>query len=180
MPRRSTTIGRTSTPSCGPTSSRPRRRARPSGAFLTDSAAALTGYVADIPCGCMVTLSAVGSEGHPELGDLVRTARASTLDRVRARLDRAVAEGEIPASTNVYALARYVQTVQNGMSILARDGADMPGVALGGRGRHAELGPLYGRRRRKRLTPISLFKRHFGRRAAIRLACFYIDHYKIT
>lgn len=93
-------------------------------AFLTDSASALTGYVADIPCGCMVTLSAVGSEGHPELGTLVRTARASTFDRVKARLDRAVAEGEIPAATNVPALARYVQTVQNGMSILARDGAD--------------------------------------------------------
>ncbi|MBS1182049.1 MAG: putative TetR family transcriptional regulator [Proteobacteria bacterium] len=94
------------------------------GALLTDSAAALTGYVADIPCGCMVTLSAVGSEGHPELGDLVRTARASTFDRVKARLDRAVAEGEIPDSTDVHALARYIQTVQNGMSILARDGAD--------------------------------------------------------
>lgn len=93
-------------------------------AFLTDSASALTGYVADIPCGCMVTLSAVGSEGHPELGNLVRSARASTFDRVKARLERAVAEGEIPASTDVNALARYVQTVQNGMSILARDGAD--------------------------------------------------------
>lgn len=92
------------------------------GAFLRDSAAALTGYVADIPCGCMVTLSAVGSEGHPELGNLVRTARASTFDRVKARLEQAAAEGEIPASTDTNALARYVQTVQNGMSILARDG----------------------------------------------------------
>lgn len=92
------------------------------GAFLKDSAAALTGYVADIPCGCMVTLSAVGSEGHPELGNLVRSARASTFDRVKARLEQAVGEGEMPASTDLNALARYVQTVQNGMSILARDG----------------------------------------------------------
>lgn len=92
------------------------------GAFLRDSAAALTGYVADIPCGCMVTLSSVGSEGHPELGNLVRTARASTFDRVKARLEQAVTEKEIPASTDINALARYVQTVQNGMSILARDG----------------------------------------------------------
>ncbi|WP_370677251.1 TetR/AcrR family transcriptional regulator [Pleomorphomonas sp. PLEO] len=90
-------------------------------AFLLDSAAALTGTVADIPCGCMMTLSAVGSEGHAELGDLVRTGRAVTLDRLTARLDRAVAEGEIPASTDVHALARFVQSVQNGMSILARD-----------------------------------------------------------
>lgn len=92
------------------------------GAFLRDSAAALTGYVADIPCGCMVTLSAVGSEGHPELGNLVRSARASTFDRVKTRLEQAVAEGEISTSTDINALARYVQTVQNGMSILARDG----------------------------------------------------------
>ncbi len=91
--------------------------------FLMDSAAALTGCVADIPRGCMVTLSSVGSEGHVELGELVRSARAVTLERLLTRLDQAVAEGEIPASTDLHALARFVQTVQNGMSILARDGA---------------------------------------------------------
>lgn len=32
-------------------------------------------------------------------------------------------EGEVPASVDVDALARFVQTVQSGMSILARDGA---------------------------------------------------------
>ncbi|NKK81983.1 MULTISPECIES: TetR/AcrR family transcriptional regulator [Rhizobium] len=91
--------------------------------LLMDSAAALTGCVADIPRGCMVTLSSVGSEGHVELGELVRTARAITLDRLKARLNQAISEGEIPASTDIHALARFVQTVQNGMSILARDGA---------------------------------------------------------
>ncbi len=91
--------------------------------FLMDSAAALTGCVADIPRGCMVTLSSVGSEGHVELGELVRSARAVTLERLLTRLDQAVAEGEIPASTDLHALARFVQTIQNGMSILARDGA---------------------------------------------------------
>lgn len=91
--------------------------------LLLDSAAALTGCLADIPRGCMVTLSAVGSEGHSELGELVKSARAGTLDRLKARFSRAVAEGELPTSTDVHALARFVQTVQNGMSILARDGA---------------------------------------------------------
>ncbi|MFC7557319.1 hypothetical protein ACFQU7_41515 [Pseudoroseomonas wenyumeiae] len=71
----------------------------------------------------MVTLSAVGSEGHEELGELVRSARAVTLQRLSVRLSRAVAEGEIPGSTDLHALARFVQTLQNGMSILARDGA---------------------------------------------------------
>lgn len=91
--------------------------------LLMDSAAALTGCVADVPHGCMVALSSVGSEGHAELGELVRTARAVALDRVKVRLKEAMNEGEIPPSTNVHALARFVQTVQSGMSILARDGA---------------------------------------------------------
>lgn len=91
--------------------------------YLLDSAAALTGSVEDIPLGCMVALSSVGSEGHTELGKLVRSDRAATLDRLKARVSQGVAEGEIPASTDVHALARFMQTVQNGMSILARDGA---------------------------------------------------------
>jgi AcrR family transcriptional regulator len=91
--------------------------------LLMDSASALTGCVADIPRGCMVALSSVGGEGHAELGALLRSARAVTLDRLKARFSQAMAEGEIPTSTDIHALARFVQTVQNGMSILARDGA---------------------------------------------------------
>jgi AcrR family transcriptional regulator len=92
-------------------------------ALLMDSAAVLTGSVVDIPLGCMVSLSSVGSEGHAELGELVRTARAVTLDLLKRRLTQAVSSGEIPASTDIHGLGRFVQTVQNGMSILARDGA---------------------------------------------------------
>lgn len=91
--------------------------------LLLDSAAALTGSLADNPLGCMVTLSAVGSEGRPELGELVRSARAVTLERLKARLAAAVSAGELPASADIHALARFVQTIQSGMSILARDGA---------------------------------------------------------
>lgn len=100
--------------------------------LLMDSAAALTGCLADMPRGCMVTLSAVGSEGNAELGERVRSARAITFERLRARLDRGVAQGEIPAAVDLDALARFVQTVQSGMSILARDGAgraELEGVA---------------------------------------------------
>lgn len=100
--------------------------------LLTDSAAALTGCLAEIPRGCMVTLSAVGSEGYPELGCLVRSARAVTLERLTARFEQAAAEGERLPTADLHALARYVQTVQSGMSILARDGAsraELEGVA---------------------------------------------------
>lgn len=92
-------------------------------AFLMDSAAALTGCVVDNPRGCMVALSSVGSEGHAELGDLVRASRGETFARLKRRLDQAVSDGDVPAETDTAALARFVQIVQNGMSILARDGA---------------------------------------------------------
>ena len=91
--------------------------------LLMDSAASLTGCVGDTPRGCMVALSSIGGEDHPDLCDLLRSARAAALDRVETRLSRAVAEGEIPASADIRALARFVQTVQSGMSILARDDA---------------------------------------------------------
>lgn len=90
-------------------------------ALLMDSAAALTGALPDTPNGCMVTLSSVAD--HADIAELVRTARGVTLQRLEARLTRALAEGEIPANLDTRALARFVQTVQNGMSILARDGA---------------------------------------------------------
>ena len=100
--------------------------------LLMDSAAALTGCVGDFPRGCMVTLSSVGSEGHTELGEIVRQARAITRERLLARLAQAVSAGEIATGTDLHGLACFVQTVQNGMSILARDGAarqDLEAVA---------------------------------------------------
>ncbi len=91
-------------------------------AYLMDSAAALTGSLADVPRGCMVTLSSVSGEVHPELGSLLRAARTVVLDRLKARFERAVSEGDLLDSVDVTGLARFVQNIQSGMSILARDG----------------------------------------------------------
>ncbi|HWL67185.1 MAG TPA: TetR/AcrR family transcriptional regulator [Geminicoccus sp.] len=91
--------------------------------LLLDSAVALTDTCGGNPPGCMVTLSSAGCGEHAELDARMRSARAAMLDRLEARIGKAVAEGELPASTDVQALARFVQTVQSGMSILARDGA---------------------------------------------------------
>src|SRR5690349_867915 len=46
--------------------------------LLLDSAAVLTGGRADIPSGCMVTLSSVASEGAADLIERLRSARAAT------------------------------------------------------------------------------------------------------
>lgn len=88
-------------------------------AFLHDSAIGLS----QTQHGCMVTLSAVGGEGHAELGERVALARNLTLERLEARFERGVEAGEIGEAVDVRSLARFVQTVQSGMSLLARDGA---------------------------------------------------------
>jgi len=92
-------------------------------AYLWDSAAAMTGADTDLPRGCMVNLGTVGGAEHAELGGLMRSTRGGAYDVLMARLQRAVQEGELPESLNLAHLARYVQTVQSGMAIRARDGA---------------------------------------------------------
>lgn len=93
-------------------------------ALLMDSAAALTGWDGRAePLGCMVTLSAVGSEGNAELGQIVKSARGIGLNRLKERLARAVREGELSDATDIDGLARFAMAVQNGMSVMARDGA---------------------------------------------------------
>jgi len=93
-------------------------------AYLWDSAMAMTGADCGLPQGCMVTLGTVGSDGHTELDELMRAARGSAFDVLSSRFERAVAEGELPESVDVAKLARYLQTVQSGMAIRARDGAE--------------------------------------------------------
>ncbi|WP_440409088.1 TetR/AcrR family transcriptional regulator [Neorhizobium petrolearium] len=93
-------------------------------AFLQDSAIAMTGGDCDLPHGCMATLATVGREGHSELGELMRTTRAGGFDLLKARFDKAKGDGDLQATADTTKLARFVQTVQSGMAIRARDGAD--------------------------------------------------------
>lgn len=93
-------------------------------AFLEDSAIAMTGGDCDLPHGCMATLATVGGEGHSELGELMRATRAGGFDLLKARFDRAKSDGDLETTADTTKLARFVQTVQSGMAIRARDGAD--------------------------------------------------------
>lgn len=93
-------------------------------AFLEDSAIAMTGGDCDLPHGCMATLASVGSEGHAELAELMRATRAGGFDILKARFDRAKIEGDLVPTADTTKLARFVQIVQSGMAIRARDGAE--------------------------------------------------------
>ena len=75
------------------------------------------------PAGCMAMLSAVGDEWPATIVDVVRKVRLELLERLRSRLQTAVAEGELPASTDIDGLARFYLGVFQGMAVQAQDGA---------------------------------------------------------
>lgn len=76
------------------------------------------------PAGCMVVLSVVHGAGtSPRTGDALRDARAEAQTALEARLRRALAAGELPSASDPAGIASFYVTVQQGMSIRARDGA---------------------------------------------------------
>ncbi|KYF68342.1 TetR family transcriptional regulator [Sorangium cellulosum] len=76
------------------------------------------------PSGCMIVLAA--TLGTPE-SEAVRShlaeVRRSAQGGLQRRLERGVAEGDLPAGTDTAALAAFYTTVLSGLSIQARDGA---------------------------------------------------------
>jgi len=79
---------------------------------------------ADAPPGCMIVLAALNLEGSPAVADVFKTMRAVNIDQLRNRFERGVADRELPADFDCTAAGTYYATLQHGMSILARDGAD--------------------------------------------------------
>jgi AcrR family transcriptional regulator len=91
--------------------------------FLINTASAYS--QADVPAGCMIVLGAhpaLAGEG-PVGGDL-KLRRAENILHLKQRFQRAVSEGELPETFDCGAAAAFFATLQNGMSLLARDGAD--------------------------------------------------------
>lgn len=93
-------------------------------ALLTDSAAVLTKSCGNgDPLGCMVTLINVEGEDNPQLTALVHGARQRNLSRVKDRMLKAKEDGELAEGVDAGIFARMVVTMQNGMSLQARNGA---------------------------------------------------------
>jgi len=75
------------------------------------------------PAGCMAMLAAVGDEWPAAIVRVVREVRREVLNTLRSRLENAVANGELPASTDVEGLSRFYLSVFQGMAVQAKDGA---------------------------------------------------------
>ena len=75
------------------------------------------------PCGCMLVLAAVNiSAAETEIIDAIREMRMATKAMFADRLRRAITEGQLPAATDVPALAGALNALLEGLSLQARDG----------------------------------------------------------
>jgi AcrR family transcriptional regulator len=76
------------------------------------------------PRGCMVVLSAISvSEEAARVQAELARCRASWEKEMTGRIERGIADGDVPSSTNPAALASFYMAVLQGMSLHAKDGA---------------------------------------------------------
>nr|WP_210418095.1 TetR/AcrR family transcriptional regulator [Ruania zhangjianzhongii] len=75
------------------------------------------------PPGCMIALSAVNlGRGHDDIGRRLTVRRRRDREKIQTRIERGIADGDLPAGFAAGAAASYIQTVLHGLSIQARDG----------------------------------------------------------
>ena len=75
------------------------------------------------PRGCMLVLGAMNSApAKKSVQDYLRSLRKRRSQAVAQRLQRGVAEGELPSTLDPSALAAFVVTVIDGLAIQAKDG----------------------------------------------------------
>lgn len=88
--------------------------------FFAEAAAIL--LAPDRPCGCLTVLAAVNiREGDKEIAAAVREMRMSAKKMFADKLREAIRAGQIPADTEVPALAGALNTMLEGLSLQARD-----------------------------------------------------------
>ncbi|MEU5725939.1 TetR/AcrR family transcriptional regulator [Micromonospora sp. NPDC047738] len=77
------------------------------------------------PTGCLVLLTATtGAVENDHIRQFMAACRTEDLAILQRRIERGVAEGDVPPDTDSAALARFITAVLQGMSAQARDGAD--------------------------------------------------------
>ncbi|MFC7664662.1 TetR/AcrR family transcriptional regulator [Methylorubrum suomiense] len=78
----------------------------------------------DAPCGCMVVLGTANvSPEAQDVHDALRALREVSRTNFRKRFERALDAGDLPLGTDVATLASTFNTLLQGLSVQARDGA---------------------------------------------------------
>ena len=79
----------------------------------------------DVPPGCLIVLGTQHDAGDANVAHReLRARRRANLVRIAARFQRAIADGELPPDFDFKGEAALLLSIQTGMSVLARDGAD--------------------------------------------------------
>ena len=92
------------------------------------------------PPGCMVSTAMLfAATENQAVAGLVADRRRAGFQRIRARLERAKAEGELLPGADPVALARFVSAIVQGMAVQARDGASQADLGSLARLAAAEL-----------------------------------------
>lgn len=112
-------------------------------AYLTASARTFTRP--GKPRGCMIVLSGLTpADASQSVCDALRSSRAGAVTDLERRLRRALTDGALPADFDVRGVAAFYVTVQQGMSIQARDGASRESLLAVARNAMAAWGALVG------------------------------------
>lgn len=86
------------------------------------------------PAGCMVATAATHcSPAATSVRTALAEMRASHVDQFEARIRKGIAAGELPANTDAAALARFLETVLQGLTVQARDGVSRAELQMVGR-----------------------------------------------
>jgi AcrR family transcriptional regulator len=93
------------------------------GGFLRQNAIFYT--TPDKPSGCMIVLTATTyTEQSRAVHDHLADWRIATEYDFRDRIERGIAEGDVPVGADAATIAAFYSAVNQGMAIQARDGAD--------------------------------------------------------
>lgn len=83
----------------------------------------------DKPKGCLIVLGAIHADDTNEsVCHKLREYRAESMATLAMLLRRGIASGELKSTTDCWGVATFYITIQQGMSIQARDGASRPAL----------------------------------------------------
>jgi len=90
--------------------------------FFREAAGIVTSQEA--PCGCLIILAAtnVSAEGQA-VNEALKELREESLACFLTRIERAIGDGQLPPDTDAPAMAAAFNTMLDGISLRARDGA---------------------------------------------------------
>jgi len=82
------------------------------------------------PRGCMMVLAGINcATANRGIEEFLREERVMREKVIRQRLRRGIADGDLPASTDINGLVSFYTSVADGMAIRAKDGASRKGLA---------------------------------------------------